>query len=85
MKLIKIEVLVEFDNFVLMPSEAVNVMNALIEAVFRDNSHIGKLIVCESKLIEDSKDKKHEWLWFMNGIFCINCNSPIGTPEPCKP
>lgn len=55
MKLIKIEALVEYNNFVLMPSEAVNVMNSLIEAVFRDNSHIGKLVVCESNIVEEKK------------------------------
>lgn len=56
MKLIKIEILVEYDNFIMMPSEAVNVMNALMSAVFRDNSHLAKLISCKSELV-DEKDK----------------------------
>ena len=74
MKLIKVEILLDANELV-NPSD----INALLEQVFKDNSHLGKLMVCYSQL----KKKEHNWQFSFNGTFCTKCNQPIGTDREC--
>lgn len=74
MKLIKVELLLDANELV-EPSN----INALIEQVFKDNSHLAKLMICDSQL----KRKEHQWQFYFNGTYCIKCNQPIGTDREC--
>lgn len=79
MKLIKVELLLDANELV-EPKD----INALLVAVFNDNSHLAKLIICDAVLDRPLiKKKEHKWQWYMNGTFCVKCNRSIGTDKEC--
>lgn len=58
------------------------VIAVLLEQVFKDNSHLAKMIVCEVK--EPIKPKEHQWEFYVNGSFCKICGSQLGSGQPCR-
>lgn len=79
MNIIKVELLLDANEMV--GSEEIN---TLLEAVFKDNSHLAKLIICDStKQQPNIVKKEHKWEWYMNGTFCTKCNRQIGTNQEC--
>ena len=56
------------------------VIASLLEQVFKDNSHLAKMILCEVK----EAVKQHRWEFYMNGSFCKDCGAQIGSGVSCK-
>ena len=74
--ILKVNLLLDVKDSIITSEVITNLLNQ----VFIDNSHLARMIICEVFETE----RKHEFVFYVNGSFCKYCNQPIGTPYPCE-